>query len=121
MITRAKAYKKVASQIANPREIEADLLLGVASRLQAVQDDWEGNKHQFNDALLQNRKLWTIFLTDVASENSPLPRELRQNVANLGMFVLNHALPTSFQPPPEQLGVLININRQIAAGLQGRP
>jgi flagellar biosynthesis activator protein FlaF len=121
MNTSAKAYKKVARQIANPREMEADLLLVAASRLQAIQDDWESNKHHFSAALLNNRKLWTIFLTDVTSENSRLPIEIRQNVTNLGVFVINHTLAISRQPYPDQLSVLININRQIAAGLQGRP
>jgi flagellar protein FlaF len=121
MNTRTKAYKKVARQIASPREVEADLLMGAATRLQAVLDDWEGSKHDFNAALLQNRKLWAIFLTDVTSNDSPLPIEIRQNVANLGMFVINHTLAISRKPQPDQLSVLININRQIAAGLQGRP
>jgi|SRR5262249_10652246 len=117
----AKAYKSVARQIADPREMEADVLLGAASRLQAIQDNWDHNKHLLDAALLHNRKLWTIFLTDVTGTNSPLPAEIRQNVANLGVFVINHTLAISRQPHPDQLGVLININRQIAAGLQGRP
>src|SRR5215472_12655352 len=114
MNTSAKAYKKVARQIADPRQIEADLLLGAASRLQIVQDDWERNKHLLSAALLHNRKLWAIFLTDVTSENSPLPVEIRQNVANLGVFVINHTLAISRHLQPDQLSVLININRQIA-------
>jgi flagellar protein FlaF len=121
MNTSAKAYKKVARQIADPRDMEADLLLGAASRLQAIQDHWERNKHQFTAALLHNRKLWMIFLTDVTSNESPLPIEIRQNVANLGLFVINHTLAISRDPHPAQLSILININRQIAAGLQGRP
>ena len=101
--------------------MEADLLLGAASRLQAIRDDWEHNKHEFSAAAIYNRKLWTIFLTDVTAEDCQLPIEIRQNVANLGLFVLNHTVAISRQPHPEQLSVLININREIAAGLQGRP
>lgn len=101
--------------------MEADLLLGAASRLQTIRDSWESNKHHLNAALLHNRKLWTIFLTDVTGGNSPLPVEIRQNVANLGVFVINHTLATAREPHPDQLDVLININRQIAAGLRGMP
>jgi flagellar protein FlaF len=56
----------------------------------------------------------------VTSEESPLPIEVRQNVANLGLFVLNQTIAMTGDPQPERLGSLININRQIAAGLLGR-
>ena len=36
-----------------------------------------------------NRKLWTIFMSAVTQPDSPLPPELRQNIANLGMFIMN--------------------------------
>jgi hypothetical protein len=37
----AKTYGKVAKEIAKPRELEADLLLKAAARLQAIRDAWE--------------------------------------------------------------------------------
>ena len=36
-----KAYGQVAQQTASPRELEVQLLLRAASRLQAVHDDWD--------------------------------------------------------------------------------
>ncbi len=101
--------------------MEADLLLGAASRLQTIRDAWDRNKHHLDAALLHNRKLWTIFLTDATGANSPLPLEIRQNVANLGVFVINHTFATVREPHPDRLDVLININRQIAAGLRSVP
>jgi len=56
----------------------------------------------------------------MADANHPMPRELRQNVANIGLFVMNHTVSVMSNPRPEQLGSLININREIAAGLLGR-
>ena len=44
MQSAAQAYKNVATQISSPRELEADLLLQAASKLQAVVDKWDGNK-----------------------------------------------------------------------------
>ena len=41
MQNAAQAYGAVAKQIANPRELEADLLLKAASRLQAIYDGWD--------------------------------------------------------------------------------
>jgi flagellar protein FlaF len=84
-------------------------------------DGWETmNRSQLFDALLYNRKLWVIFLTSVTEPDSPLPKEVRQNVANLGLFVMNHTMSLMDQPRPGPLRTLININREIAAGLLGR-
>ena len=41
MRSAAQAYQTVAKQTASPRELEADLLLKAASRLQAIQDGWD--------------------------------------------------------------------------------
>jgi len=71
--------------------------------------------------LIHNRKLWTIFLESVTRQDSPLPREIRQNVANLGIFVMNETMRIQSAPAPEKLEVLININRQIALGLLDNP
>jgi flagellar protein FlaF len=50
-----------------------------------------------------------------------MPRNVRQNVANLGLFVMNHTVAVMKDPRPERLNSLININREIAAGLLGQP
>jgi flagellar protein FlaF len=94
------------------------LLLRAASRLQAVHDDWEGQRLSLDQALHYNRKLWTIFLTSVTSGDNPLPPEIRQNVANLGLFVMNQTLTVMGNPQRERLPSLININRELAAGLR---
>jgi len=116
----AKTYGAVANQTANPRELEADLLLTAAARLQAIRDAWEGKRLELDAALLYNRKLWSIFVTAATSKENPLPAGMRQNVANLGLFVFKQTLTTLVDPKPENLGSLININRELAAGLLGR-
>ena len=120
MQSAAQAYGAVAKQIVNPRELEADLLLKAASRLQAIHDSWERETSGLNDALLYNRKLWSIFLTSVTSGEHPLPVAVRQNVANLGLFVMNQTVAMMSNPQRRHLGSLININRELAAGLLGR-
>ncbi|HEV3183317.1 MAG TPA: flagellar biosynthesis regulator FlaF [Xanthobacteraceae bacterium] len=116
----AQTYGKVANQTVNQRELEASLLLKAASRLQAVHDGWECKRDDLADALLYNRRLWTIFITSVAQDDNPLPRPVREDVANLGLFVFRQTLSLIADPRPEYLGSLVNINRQVAAGLQGR-
>jgi len=120
MQNAAQAYGAVARQIANPRELEADLLLRAASQLQTVYDRWDGKRSELDVALRYNRKLWSIFLTAVTSAEHGLPAEIRQNVANLGLFVMNQTVIMLQEPQREQLRSLININRELAAGLLGR-
>jgi flagellar biosynthesis activator protein FlaF len=118
MRSPAQTYKSAAGKTSNPRELEASLLVQAAARLQTVRDAWDKNK--LDEALTYNRKLWTIFLADVTDAKSPLPREVRQNLANLGIFVMNQTLATIADPRPDQLLPLIKINREIAAGLMNR-
>ena len=120
MQNAAQAYGRVAKQIASPRELEANLLLQAASRLQAVRDTSNRHRPELDDALLFNRKLWSIFLASVTREDNPLPAAVRQNIANLGLYVMNQTMTTLGDPRPEQLGSLIAINREVAAGLMGR-
>jgi len=120
MHSAAQAYGSIARKIASPRELEADLLLKAASRLQSVHDGWNATEMQLSDALLYNRKLWSIFLTSVTEPDCPLPPEVRQNIANLGLFIMNQTMQVMNQPGPERLRSLININREIASGLLGR-
>lgn len=69
-------------------------------------------------ALTLNRKLWQVFLNSATNSASPLPTALRQNVANLGIFVMKHTLTTEANPQASKLDVLITINRELAAGLR---
>ncbi len=120
MRSSVQAYQAVAKQTASPRDLEADLLLKAASRLQAIQDRWDSeHKKALEAALLYHRKLWTIFLTSATSTENPLPTDVRQNVANLGVFIMNETLACMSDPRPDRLSTLININRELAAGLRG--
>lgn len=116
----AKAYGKVANLTANPRELEAGLLLKAASQLQIIEDAWDQNRPKLNDALAFNRRLWSVFMACVVENDHPLPREVRQNIANLGVFVMQQTLSLMSEPRPEKLASLISINREIASGLMGR-
>jgi flagellar biosynthesis activator protein FlaF len=112
------AYAKVAKETADPRELEASLLLKAAARLQAVHDAWNDKPAGLNDALLYNRRLWTVFLDAVIRDDNKLPVEVRQNLAKLGTFIMGETFELMTNPKPERLTSIININRRIAAGLR---
>ena len=114
-------YSKMAQATQSPRELEASILLRAASRLQAIRDDWDGRRGDLAEALTYNRKLWTVLVSSVTEPGNPLPQPIRQNVANLGIFIFNHTIELMHAPSPQRLGVLININRELAAGLRSSP
>jgi len=115
----ALAYQQTTKVVESPRERESALLMKAAAGLQKVKDEWPNSFDDLQPALNFNRKLWTIFMTAVTKEDSPLPVELRQNIANLGLFVMNQTREMLMEPRPQKLDVLVRLNRQIAAGLRG--
>jgi len=46
--------------------------------------------------------------------------EVRQNIANIGTFVMTQTMEMQLNPKPELLKPLIEINCNLAAGLSGR-
>ena len=120
MQTMTQAYAKTAQATGNPRELEAQLLLRAAAKLQAIKDGTPTEQDGFISAIRYNRRLWLVFANSIGKSENPLPREIKQNVANLANFIINHSmkLESDQARAPERVGVLININREIAAGLR---
>jgi len=116
----SKTYAKVARETAPPRELEASLLLKAAAKLQAVHDSWRDKPRGLNDALLYNRRLWTVFIDSVASGDNKLPATVRSNLTKLGAFVMGETFALMTKPKPNHLKSIIKINRGIAAGLRSR-
>ena len=121
MSTGAQAYARTARTTASPRDIEAQALLKAARQLQEVMANWATTDAGLDDALMFNRKLWSIFLGDAMDDSSPQSIEVRQNIANIGIFVLTQCAAIKLKREVGSLQSLIDINRNIAAGLSGRP
>ena len=116
----AQAYARASQTTASPREIEAQALLKAARQLQDVQTNWKGPDRNLHNALMFNRRLGSIFLTEAEANENPNSLEVRQNIANIGIFVLKQTIEMQMDPDPKKLKPLIDINCNIAAGLSGR-
>jgi flagellar biosynthesis activator protein FlaF len=116
----AKTYEKNAVDIGDPRELEAQLLMRAATKLRAIKDGTVTKMADVLSAVRYNRQLWLILAFSTSSPDNPLPIEIRKNVISLATFVENRSitLETAAEPQPERVDVLININREIAAGLR---
>src|SRR6476469_2219251 len=116
----AQAYARTSQMTAPPREIEAQALLKAARQLQDVQANWSGPDKSMHQALMFNRRLWSIFMSAAETDDNPQPLEIRQNIANIGVFVMTQTTEMQMNPDPAKLRALIHINCTIAAGRSGR-
>ena len=120
----AGAYDQHAqAHTPDQRELEARVLLKAARQLQALKDDWDNMTPELlDDTLRYNRQIWLMFVDTAMEDTSPdRPQELRNNIANLGMYIFNHSVDILASPVKTKLDILIDINREIAAGLMTKP
>src|ERR1700761_4020271 len=120
MSQAAQAYARTSQTTGTAREIEAQALLKAAKQLRDVQNNWKGPDANMHKALLFNRRLWTIFLSAVESNDNPQSFEVRQKIANISVFVMHQTVSMQTDPDPAKRKSLIDINCNIAAGLAGR-
>jgi flagellar biosynthesis activator protein FlaF len=118
MHSATQAYAKAAQTTAGPRELEAQLLLRAASKLQSVQDGSVSDANGIDDALRYNRRLWSLLFTSISSVDNPMPHEIKQNLVNLAGFILKQTLSAEIEFEQGKIRPLIEINRNIAAGLR---
>ena len=78
MSSAAQTYARNSKTTASPREIEAQALLKAARQLQDVVENWRGPDSRLTSAILFNRKLWSIFMTDASHLRSVPWRTLEQ-------------------------------------------
>ena len=114
--TAARTYEQRRTKGGSPRETEGRALLESARRMAEAQTKPE-DKVALSAAARLNWRLWTILQAEVCAPESPLPPEIRANMINLSNFIDKKMVGILADPQPDKLDVLININRQIAAGL----
>ncbi|MEJ5358207.1 MAG: flagellar biosynthesis regulator FlaF [Desulfobacterales bacterium] len=117
-----KTYDQVRRTTQNGRELEAEVLSKAAHRLQHCRDHWPDIQGggRLHEALKYNQRIWTILQAELEKPENPLPQELKRNLLRLSLFIDRRTLEILADPRPEKLSILIEINRNIAAGLRSR-
>lgn len=114
------AYGNTAAK-GDQRSLEGKVLLKSARQLEGLSKRLAaGEKPSLEEVdfpLEYNRKLWMVFVNDTMNDSHPLPQEIKNNIASLGIFVFKRTLDILADPTPEKLQALIEINRNIATGL----
>lgn len=115
-----QAYDKVNKTTMSGREIEAAVLNQAALKLKECQDNWNADDRdeRLDAALNFNQQIWSILQGELVKADNPLPQQIRQNLLALSAYVDKRIFEIMAFPSPEKLNIVIEINRNIAAGLR---
>jgi flagellar protein FlaF len=102
------------------RELEASVLTKGAFLLQQCQNSWDDDNRdaQLADAVKYNQTIWSVFQSELAKPDNPLPKKLREDILSLSLFVDKRLFEIMSSPAPEKLNIIININLNLAAGFR---
>lgn len=114
------AYQEVERETLSGRETEARVLTRGAQKLQDCQNNWgrEDRNAMLEEAIKYNQRIWSIFQAELSRDDNPLPKKLRLDLLRLSAFIDKRILEAIAFPRPEKLTAVININRNLAAGLR---
>lgn len=117
-----KAYQSVEKNTISGRETEARVLKEAALKLKWCQNNWDApdRRPRLDEALTYNQRVWSIIQAELLDESNMLPKQLRQNILSLSIFIDKRIFNVMAYPDPNKLTIIININLNIAAGLSGR-
>ncbi|MCK9993842.1 MAG: flagellar biosynthesis activator protein FlaF [Alphaproteobacteria bacterium] len=108
------AYQRTLKTTENPRNTEYRLFAEI------TRDLLEAQRRGVIDAKLmeaidRNRKLWVTLAADCADDNNLLPKETRAAIISLSIWV--HKYSREVTRKGEDIGALIDVNRNIMKGL----
>jgi len=113
-------YQDMQQDKLSGRGLEAHILSKAALKLKVCQQKWNEPERLklLEEAVRYNQKIWSFFQSELALPENPLPRELRQDLLNLSLFVDKRLFEVLAFPQQEKLNIVIDINLNIAAGLR---
>lgn len=114
-----RAYESGTKAAPSGRELEAAALFKAARQLEGCRQEWQAPDldRRLDEALRYTQRLWTFFQGEWMADDCPLPANLRSNLLRLSAFVDRRTFEMMSQPTSQGLQALIEIDRQIAAGL----
>ena len=115
-----RTYNNIGKITSTPRETEARILIQGAAKLHRCVEEWDvnGSKRPLYDALIYNRKIWTLFQSELSKESSPQPTGIRKNLLSLSIYINKQIRAAMEEPSREKLNSILDINMIIAKGLE---
>ena len=113
-------YKSVHKEGMSQRELEASILTRAGLMLKNCQDNWQSpdRNRKLEEAVKFNQKVWSFFQSELSMPDNPLPRNIREDILNLSLFLDKRLFEVMAYPDPDKLTIAININLNLAAGLR---
>jgi flagellar biosynthesis activator protein FlaF len=114
------AYNAIQKENLSGRELEASVLSRAGLMLKSVKDNWSApdRDQKLLEAIKFNQKVWSFFQAELSDPENPLPKNLREDILNLSIFIDKRLFEVLAFPDPEKLSIVIDIDFNIAAGLR---
>lgn len=118
-----EAYRNMQKENLNGRELEASVLTRAGQLLKSVKENWDAvdRNEKLLDAVKFNQKVWSFFQAELSDPENPLPTDIKENILNLSIFIDKRLFEVMAFPEPDKLNIVIDINFNVAAGLQAKP
>lgn len=116
-------YNNVHKEGMSQRELEASVLTRAGLMLKNCRDNWNApdRNHKLEEAIKFNQKVWSFFQSELSMPDNPLPKNIREDILNLSLFLDKRLFEVMAYPDPDKLTIAININLNLAAGLMKKP
>lgn len=117
------AYASMQKETLAGRELEASVLTRAGLMLKQVQENWSAPERteKLLEAIKFNQKVWSFFQAELSDPENPLPKNLREDILNLSLFVDKRLFEVMANPDKDKLQIVIDIDFNIAAGLRTKP
>lgn len=114
------AYTAIHKESLSGRELEASVLSRAGLMLKSVKENWDApdRDQKLLEAIKFNQKVWSFFQAELSDPENPLPKNLREDILNLSIFIDKRLFEVMAFPDPEKLAIVIDIDFNIAAGLR---
>lgn len=116
-------YTTMQKENLSGRELEASVLTRAGLMLKQVQDHWDDPDRDVKllEAIKFNQKVWSFFQAELTDPENPLPKNLREDILNLSIFVDKRLFEVMADPVKEKLNIVVDIDFNLAAGLRSKP
>ncbi len=117
------AYNNMQKDNLSGRELEASVLTRAGLMLKQVQENWNApdRDQKLGDAIKFNQKVWSFFQAELTDPENPLPKNIREDILNISIFIDKRLFEVLASPEREKLSIIIDINFNIASGLRTKP
>ncbi len=111
-----RAYSAAAAPTRTTRGTEYEAVARITTRMKSAYEKGPAGFAALAEALHDNRKLWTVFLTDIADSNNPLPSDLKARLLYLAEFTNHHT--SKVLARTASIDALLEVNTSIMRGLR---